>query len=156
MQLSRRLSVPNFEVNPIGVVLSGPYREQGDAPPQGRFAPNEVFEIEVFEPFLEGLGTLAHVSHIHVLLWFDRANRESLTAHPPHLGGATLPVFWSRSPNRPNPIGLDTVEVLGIRNGIITVAGMDALHGTPVIDIKPFIPSIDCPPDAHDMLRPGC
>ncbi len=153
MKLTDPASRPAFELKPIGVVRSGPYVEQGDAPRQGRFAPNEIFEIEIYEAFRAGLGELARASHIHVLLWFDRANRESLVAHPPYLGGQSMPVFWTRSPNRPNPIGLDTCEVLGISDGIITVSGMDALRGTPVLDIKPYIPSLDCLPDAHDMLR---
>lgn len=144
---------PTFEVRPIGVVRRGPYADPDEAPHQGWHAPDEIFEIEVFEPFRAGLGDLARVNHIHVLLWFHRANRDSLTAHPPHLDGATLPVFWSRSPNRPNPIGLDTVEVVSICDGVITVRGMDALVGTPVIDIKPHIPSLDCPTGALDMLR---
>ncbi len=142
----------DFTLRPIGVVRASPYLAQGDAPRQGRSAPTVVTEIEVFERYREGLGTLDGISHIHVLLWFDRANRDSLIAHPPHRGGEARPVFCTRSPSRPNPIGLNLAEVLSLRDGVITVAGMDAFEGTPVLDIKPYVPSIDCIPDARDIL----
>ena len=122
------------------------------APRRGRPAPPGVTESEVCERYREGLGTLDGISHIHVLLWFDRANRDSLIAHPPHRGGEARPVFCTRSPPRPNPIGLNPAEVLSLRDGVITVAGMDAFEKTPVLDIKPYVPSIDCIPDARDIL----
>lgn len=116
------------------------------------FAPDAVSEIEVFDRYRAGLGDLAGISHLHVFLWFGHARRDALEAHPPHLGGATLPVFCTRSPARPNPIGLNLAEVLSVRDGVITVAGMDAFEGMPVLDLKPYIPSIDCVPGAWDML----
>lgn len=143
---------PVIEVRPIGVVRRSPYRVQGEAPPQGRFAPDAVSEIEVFDCYRAGLGDLAGISHLHVLVWFGHARRDTLEADPPHLGGATLPVFCTRSPARPNPIGLNLAEVVSVRDGVITVAGMDAFKGTPVLDLKPYIPSIDCVPGARDML----
>lgn len=142
-----------YRVRPIGRVRSSPYRVQGDAPRQGRLAPDEISEIEVFEPFRAGLGDFRGVTHLHVLLWFDRADRDSLVAHPPGVGRA-VPVFCTRSPNRPNPIGLELAELRGIdrSNGILTVAGMDAFEGTPVLDVKPYIPSIDCVPGPAHLL----
>lgn len=141
-----------FEVRPIGRVIKSPYKARGDAPRQGRLEPEKEAEIEIFEEFREGLGSLSGISHIYVLLWFDRAERNTLEARPPHLGGEKRPVFCTRSPARPNPIGLDIAEVISVKDGIIKVAGMDALEGTPVIDIKPYTPSIDCIPGANDLF----
>jgi len=141
-----------FEVRPIGRVISSPYKARGDAPRQGRLEPGKEAEIEIFEEFRNGLGDLPGISHIYVLLWFDRAERDTLEARPPRLGGEKRPVFCTRSPARPNPIGLDIAEVISVKEGIIRVAGMDALEGTPVIDIKPYSPSIDCIPGASDSF----
>lgn len=141
-----------FEVKPIGRVIKSPYKQRGDAPRQGRLEPEKEAEIEIFEEFRPGLGELSGISHIYVLLWFDRAERDTLKARPPHMGGEIRPVFCTRSPARPNPIGLDIAEVISVSDGVIRVAGMDALEGTPVIDIKPYTPSIDCIPGASDML----
>ena len=142
-----------FEVKPIGRVIKSPYKERGDAPRQGRLEPDKEAEIEIFEEYRAGLGGLPGISHLYVLLWFDRAERDTLTGRPPHLGGEEKPVFCTRSPARPNPIGLDIAEVLSVDGGIIRVAGMDAIEGTPVIDIKPYTPSIDCIPGAKDHFK---
>jgi tRNA-Thr(GGU) m(6)t(6)A37 methyltransferase TsaA len=135
-----------FLVRPIGVVRS-PYRTTKDAPRQGRLAPEVRSEIAIFEPFREGVGDLGGARHIIVLYWLDRAKRDTMFATPP---GTTeeKPVFATRSPNRPNPIGLCVVEVKGISIGCITVAGLDAIDGTPVLDIKPYSAGIDCVPGA--------
>lgn len=139
------------EVHPIGIVTS-PYRNHGDAPRQGRLDPDVEMEIEIFEEYAAGMGDLAGISHIFVLLWFDRASRTTLTGHPP---GATQsrPVFATRSPHRPNPIGLDIGKVLEVEGRIIRVSGLDALDGTPVLDIKPYVPSLDAVPDASEPFR---
>ena len=139
------------EVHPIGIVTS-PYRNHGDAPRQGRLDPDVEMEIEIYEEYAAGMGDLAGISHIFVLLWFDRASRTTLTGHPP---GATQsrPVFATRSPHRPNPIGLDIGKVLEVEGRIIRVSGLDALDGTPVLDIKPYVPSLDAVPDASEPFR---
>jgi tRNA-Thr(GGU) m(6)t(6)A37 methyltransferase TsaA len=139
------------EVHPIGIV-SSPYEKHGDAPRQGRLDPDVEMEIEILEKYAAGVGDLAGISHIFVLLWFDRASRTTLTGHPP---GAkeSRPVFATRSPHRPNPIGLDIAKVLGVDGRIIRVSGLDALDGTPVLDIKPYVPSLDAIPDATEPFR---
>lgn len=146
------IQMDTFEIKPIGKVTKSPYKARGEAPRQGRLEPEKEAEIEIFEEFREGLGTLSGISHIYVLLWFDKAERNTLEARPPNLGGEKRPVFSTRSPSRPNPIGLDIAEVLSVKDGIIRVAGMDALEGTPIIDIKPYTPSIDCIPGASDLF----
>jgi tRNA-Thr(GGU) m(6)t(6)A37 methyltransferase TsaA len=78
-----------------------------------------------------------------VLCWFDRADRSVLRAIPP---GATdeKGVFAIRSPDRPNPIAICMVDLLEVRDGVLKVRGLDAIDGTPVIDIKMHSPEIDC------------
>jgi tRNA-Thr(GGU) m(6)t(6)A37 methyltransferase TsaA len=134
-----------FTVRPIGVIRS-PYHAMQDAPRQGRLAPEVLSKIAISEKYRAGVGDLGGARHIIVLYWLHHAQRDLLYATPP---GTTeeKPVFATRSPNRPNPIGLCVVEVREIVEGCITVAGLDAIDGTPVLDIKPFSPGIDGVPD---------
>ena len=137
-------SSEEFTFRPIGVVRS-PYRTMKDAPRQGRLAPEVVSKIAIFGPFREGVGDLGGARHIIVLYWLDRAKRDIMFATPPG-SSERKPVFSTRSPNRPNPIGLCVVEVRGISDGCIEVAGLDAIDQTPVLDIKPYSPGIDSIP----------
>jgi len=135
-----------IELNPIGVVRS-PYRKSGDAPRQGRFS-DKVSEITIDPAYRDGLLSLERRKHLFVLCWFDRADRTTLRAIPPK-DTVERGVFSIRSPNRPNPIALCLVDLLGIDNGILRVRGLDAFDGTPVIDIKPYVPDLDSPaPDS--------
>ena len=115
---------------------------EGDAPHQGRLSPT-TSEIEIFPEFAEGLKDVAERPHLIILYWFDRADRGTLTAIPPH-SKKEHGVFATRSPDRPNPIGLAVVDLLSIDGNRITVRGLDAFDGTPVLDIKPYSPEIDC------------
>jgi len=133
------------EIYPIGVVNS-PYKNQGDAPRQGRYKQDEEMVIEIFEEYKDGLGDFSGISHLIVLLWFDRADRNRLSDTPP--GSGKRATFCIRTPNRPNPIGFDIGKIVKVSGRKITVSGLDALDGTPVIDIKPYVPSIDSIPDA--------
>ncbi|HDQ08012.1 MAG TPA: tRNA (N6-threonylcarbamoyladenosine(37)-N6)-methyltransferase TrmO [Methanoculleus sp.] len=139
------------EVHPIGIVTS-PYKDRGDAPRQGRLDPDVEMEIEIFPEYAGGIGDLACISHLFVLLWFDRTSRTTLTAHPPGVKDPR-PLFATRSPHRPNPIGLDIGRVIAVEGRTIRVAGLDALDGTPVLDIKPYAPSIDAITDATEPFR---
>ena len=139
------------EVHPIGIVRS-PYRNRGDAPRQGRFSPETEMEIEIFEEYQDGIGDFAGISHLFILLWFDQSSRTTLSARPSWAKG-TRPVFATRSPDRPNPIGLDIGKIISITGRIIRVAGLDALDGTPVLDIKPYSPSIDSIPNASEPFH---
>lgn len=130
-----------MELVPIGYVRS-PYRERKDAPRQGRLS-DTVSEIVIGEKYVPGLRDLDQNKHIFVLSWFDRSDRTALTAIPPHTG-IEHGVFATRSPDRPNPIGLSVVDLLGIEGNVLRVRGLDALDGTPVVDIKVYSPDIDC------------
>lgn len=131
----------NYELKPIGIVRS-PYRELHDAPHQGRFS-DVISEIVVYDEFAPGLKDIGEKPHLIVLTWFDRSDRTQLLATPPHLR-AEHGVFATRSPNRPNPIGLCLVDLIGRSGTTLRVQGLDAIDGTPVIDIKPYSAEIDC------------
>ena len=113
----------------------------------------------VFEPEYRNPDTLRGIegfSHLWIIWQFSEAIREdwSPTVRPPRLGGNTrLGVFATRSPFRPNSLGLSCVKLLGIeqteKDGwVIHVAGADLMDGTPIFDIKPYVPYADCQPDA--------
>jgi len=131
----------NFEIRPIGYVQS-PYKEKTDAPRQGRLS-DTVSEIVIDEQYLPALKDVEKKSHLIILSWFDRADRTMLRATPPH-EKIEHGVFATRSPNRPNPIAVSVVDLLKREGNILFVRGLDALDGTPVVDIKPYAADIDC------------
>ena len=103
--------------------------------------------IELDPPWRPGLGGLEAGSHVVVLYWMDRARRDLVVQTPKHTDGPRG-VFSLRSPIRPNPIALAVVKVLAldIAAGMIEIDAIDCLDGTPVLDIKPFIPGVDVAP----------
>jgi tRNA-Thr(GGU) m(6)t(6)A37 methyltransferase TsaA len=133
-----------MELTPIGYVRS-PYRERKDAPRQGRLS-DTISEIVIDDAFLPALRDVETKKHLIVLSWFDRSDRSTLTAIPPtdHIEHG---VFATRSPNRPNPIGLCVVDLIERNGSVLRVRGLDALDKTPVIDIKPYSAEIDCVKD---------
>lgn len=134
-----------IKLRPIGVIHS-PYQQQSDAPRQGRVLETES-KIEVFPDFFDGLKSIERISHLIVLYWADRSDRNVLQSQTP-FSDVPLGVFTSRSPNRPNPIGFCVAEVIRIHENIITVRGLDALDGSPLLDLKVYSPQIDCAPEA--------
>jgi formylmethanofuran dehydrogenase subunit E len=130
-----------FELVPIGMIHSS-YQKKVAAPHQGRLS-TATSEIEIFPDYADGLKDIAQRPHLIILYWLDRADRHTLTAIPPH-SRKEHGVFATRSPNRPNPIGLAVIDLLGINGDRLIVRGLDAFEGTPVLDIKPYSPEIDC------------
>lgn len=134
-------------LRPIGVVHSSVNQPQG----AGFDWQKVISEITVDESLTEALDGLDEFSHIIVLYWMHREQRgtPTLKIHP--RSDANLPLmglFATRTPQRPNPIGKATVRLLERRQNVLTVKGLDALDGTPVIDIKPYIPGYDSADDA--------
>lgn len=126
-------------VQPIGWVHS-PLRRREDAPRQGHEgAPNARLQIE--PAFLAGLDGLRAGQDILVFTWLHQARRDVLAVHPrDDLAQPLAGVFATRSQERPNPIGLHPVKVLSIEaDGSLHVQGLEAIDGTPVIDIKPVL-----------------
>jgi tRNA (adenine37-N6)-methyltransferase len=134
-------TMKKFEMVSIGVIHS-PYHKKGEAPHQGRLS-STTSEIEISPEYAAGLKDIERLPHLIVLYWLDRANRNMLTAVPPN-SKKEHGVFATRSPNRPNPIGFALIDLLDIDGHRLTVRGLDALDGTPVLDIKPYSPEIDC------------
>lgn len=107
---------------------------------------NVISEIIIIPELTEALDNLDKFSHIIVLFWSYRPGKKSIPCkiHMQHNPGRPLVgLFATRSPDRPNPIAKTTVQLLELRENILKVKGLDAFYGTPVIDIKPFIPGYD-------------
>jgi tRNA-Thr(GGU) m(6)t(6)A37 methyltransferase TsaA len=130
----------SFVVTPIGTIRS-PYQTREDAPRQGRFS-DALVALEILPEFTEGLQDVEQQPHLIVLYWLDRSNRTALKAIPPHTG-IEHGVFATRSPDRPNPIGICIVELVRREGNQLFVRGLDALDGTPLLDIKPYSAAID-------------
>jgi tRNA-Thr(GGU) m(6)t(6)A37 methyltransferase TsaA len=97
-----------------------------------------VSTIEIRNDLVEGLYRLEESKEIDVIFWFDRSIPAKMKLHPKgNPDNPLVGVFASRSPNRPNPIGVTKVKLLEVRGNILVVKGLDALNGTPVLDIKP-------------------
>ena len=126
------------ELRPIGRVES-PLTDPASAPCQGDEGAPEAW-IAIEPAFAAALDGLAQGDEVIVLTWLDRADRDVLTVHP--RGDTSRPqqgVFATRSPDRPNPIGLHRVRILAIEGGRLRVADLEAVDATPVLDIKPVL-----------------
>jgi tRNA-Thr(GGU) m(6)t(6)A37 methyltransferase TsaA len=133
-------------LNPIGVMHT-PYKRREEIPRQGRLS-QEICEIEIFPEFVAGLKDIEQCTHLFVIFWLHLGDRSKLTAVPPH-DNREHGVFATRSPSRPNPLALDIVELLEVRDNRLKVKGMDALDGSILLDIKPYSAGIDSFPDAR-------
>jgi tRNA-Thr(GGU) m(6)t(6)A37 methyltransferase TsaA len=137
-----------FTFEPIGRVRS-PFAATSEIP-KGLGAEHRAEGVLEIEPRFEaGLVDIEGFSHLYVLWVFDRVDRVELTAWPPS-DDRPHGVFATRSPQRPNPVGLTVVELLTREACMLRVAGIDMLDGTPILDIKPYLSSV--PPD---RLRRG-
>lgn len=125
----------SYDLQPIGWVES-PLVDLEDAPKQGdEGAPDAWLAFE--ESVSDAVSDLQPGTHVMVLTWLDRARRDVLRGHP--RGDPTRPeqgVFSTRSPHRPNPIGLHRVEVLSIDGTRVRVRNLEAIDGTPIVDVK--------------------
>ena len=137
-----------FTLKPIGFVRS-PY-DQTASVPKGLGAKHEAEgELEILPEFAAGLQDIEGFSHLFVIWVFDRSESAVLVGPTP-IDGIPHGVFATRSPFRPNPLGLTVVELLGREGNRLRVRGVDMLEGTPVLDIKPYLSGI-----AADKLRRG-
>ncbi|RKY08971.1 MAG: tRNA (N6-threonylcarbamoyladenosine(37)-N6)-methyltransferase TrmO [Planctomycetota bacterium] len=144
-------TLESFSVRPIGYVHSA-YTQTEDVAHTHTGWTADTSQIHLFPRYAKGLGGLQGYSHIIVLFWVHKAKEWKMPKDhhkPPH-----VKLFATRMPVRPNPIGMSVVELLDFSTdtGQITVKGLDALDGTPVLDIKPYIPNFDnysnaCVPD---------
>ena len=127
--------------HPIGIVHS-PFKTVEEAPGPFPEAKDKKGSLEIFPEFAPGLKDIEGFSHINVIFHFHRSTTSSLTAHPP-LDDSERGVFSTRSPNRPNHVGLTTLRIVSVEGNIIRVLDKDMTEGTPIIDIKPYIPYVN-------------
>jgi tRNA-Thr(GGU) m(6)t(6)A37 methyltransferase TsaA len=134
--------LPAISLKPIGIV-----RNKVRQPPRSPYDLNKVVsEIEIDQSLTEALDNLDEFSHIIILYWMHKVTTEPPPTKVHPKGKLELPLvglFATRSPKRPNPIGKATVRLIKCEGNVLTVKGLDAIDGTPVIDIKPYLPRHD-------------
>lgn len=151
-------SIPHFTIKPIGVVHSC-FKEKFAIPRQPSLASAARGEIELLPPYDDPVAIegLEDVSHLWLSFIFHHAmpkeDEVRLRVRPPRLGGnKKVGVFATRATHRPNPLGLSVVKLEGIKNGRLQISGIDLLDGTPIVDIKPYVPYADSIPDAFNGM----
>lgn len=136
-----------IEYQPIGVVHS-PFQKPAGMPIQPGGASGIAGTVEVFEEFAAGLKDLEGFSHIILLYHFHRSPGSELRVVP-FLDSVPRGVFATRAPRRPNPIGLSVVKLTRIAGRTLHIENVDILDGTPLLDIKPYVPDFDHPPSCR-------
>lgn len=134
-----------MQLRQIGVIRS-PFQQASGTPIQSRAAEGVEGTVEIFPEFVAGLKDLDGFERIWLLYWFDRTafDQTGLIVSPyldPH---GSHEVFATRAPARPNPIGMSPVRLLEVRGNVLRVRDLDMLDGTPLLDIKPYVPQFDC------------
>lgn len=148
----------SYVINPIAHIKN-PLNTKFGVPRQSGLADSLVSEIVFTDEYnvSDALRGLTDFSHIWLIWGFSKARDKkwSPTVRPPRLGGnERVGVFATRSPYRPNSLALSCVKILSIENGVIKVSGADLMNGTPIYDIKPYLPYADCIPEASGGFAP--
>jgi tRNA (adenine37-N6)-methyltransferase len=131
-----------FTFRAIGVIHS-PFKEPKNVPIQAAASKGTEGTIEIYPKYVEGLTDLEGFSHIILLYHLHLAKDSSLMVKP-FLDDKLHGVFATRSPARPNRIGLSIVRLQRIEGNIVHISDLDIIEGTPLLDIKPYIPAFDC------------
>ncbi|MBN2329498.1 MAG: tRNA (N6-threonylcarbamoyladenosine(37)-N6)-methyltransferase TrmO [Candidatus Omnitrophica bacterium] len=139
----------NLEFAPIGIIHT-PFKELAGMPIQPSSAGGVKGRVEVFKEYHAGLKDLDGFSHIILLYHFHLGSGFNLHVTP-FLDSEPRGLFATRAPKRPNPIGLSIVQLDRIENGVLFIQNVDILDGTPLLDIKPYVPKFD----AHEDARIG-
>jgi tRNA (adenine37-N6)-methyltransferase len=126
---------------PIGIIRT-PYSNINDMPIQPSGAQNVRGELVIKPEFIEGLSDLDGFSHIFLIYHFHQVKSYELIVVP-FMDDVSRGVFATRAPKRPNPIGISIVRLLSVEGNILTVENVDLLNGTPILDIKPYVPVFD-------------
>ena len=131
-----------MSIEAIGVIHT-PFNTAKGTPVQTALAAGAEGRVEVFAAFADGLKDLEGFDRVWLLYWFDRAQPARLRVVP-YLDDAEHGVFATRAPCRPNPIGISSVRLLRVEGNVLHVGDVDMLDGTPLLDIKPYVPRFDC------------
>ncbi|MCD6599168.1 MAG: tRNA (N6-threonylcarbamoyladenosine(37)-N6)-methyltransferase TrmO [Dehalococcoidia bacterium] len=134
---------------PIGTVHSS-FKEPEGTPIQPAAAKGINGTVEVFPEYAEGLKDVEGFSHIILIFYFHLSRRAPLKVKP-YMDNEVRGVFATRSPSRPNPIGISVVRLIGIENNILHIQDVDIVDGTPLLDIKPHVPEFDL----REVVRVG-
>ena len=135
-----------FTFQPIGLIHS-PFTEKKQTPIQPSRS-QAVGRVEIFPKFADGLQDLEGFSHIFLLYVFHQSEGYNLKVRP-FLDDEDHGLFATRYPYRPNPIGLSVVHLLARRDNILEIGSVDVLDGTPLLDIKPYVPAFDVYTQTH-------
>lgn len=138
-----------IEMQSIGVIHT-PFTEREGMPIQPAGAAGVKGTVELLEAYRAGLKDLDGFSHVILLYHFHRSQGFSLEVVP-FLDSQSHGVFATRAPKRPNPIGLSVVQLDKVENGVLHIQNVDILDGTPLLDIKPYVPEFD----THSNVRAG-
>ena len=130
-----------IKYHPIGVIRS-PFNSLEDMPIQPTSDTSKPGVVEIFPEFADGLKDLEGFSHIYLLYHLHKVRQSNLTVTP-FLDKEPRGIFATRAPSRPNPIGLSLVELVRIEGNLIHVNRLDVLDGTPLLDVKPYVPGFE-------------
>jgi tRNA-Thr(GGU) m(6)t(6)A37 methyltransferase TsaA len=138
-----------IKLKPIGIIHS-PFESSGGTPIQPRAAAGAKGRVEIYNEYCEGLRDLDGFERIWLIYWFHRNGKSELTVVPFR---DTRPrgLFATRAPSRPNRIGISVVRLLEVSDNTLAVEGLDIVDGTPLLDIKPYVPEFD----AYECQRIG-
>lgn len=125
----------------IGIIHS-PFKEPEGTPIQPKAAQGIEGTVEIFKEFGEGLKDIDGFSHIILVYHFHLSKKPSLLVKP-FMDDQIHGVFSTRAPNRPNPIGISVVQLIKVEENILYVKDLDIIEGTPLLDIKPYVPEFD-------------
>ncbi len=138
-------------IKAIGV-LESCFKEKFGTPRQPQLVPASRAKLRIKAQFIpeQSLKGLSEFSHVWLLPYFHLNTNKAFvsTVHPPRLKGKTMGVFASRSPHRPSPIGLSLARLLSVSGDTLYFSEIDLVDGTPILDVKPYIPAYDCAPEA--------
>ncbi len=149
-----------IQLEPIGIVHS-PFTERFQAPRQPSYGMPVAARIELWpgRGFEQALSDLEGFSHIWVIYWMHLNRGWNPRVRPPRGSGRKRGLFATRAPHRPNAIGLSCVRLTGVEGRWLSIATHDMLDGTPVLDLKPYLPACDAFPEASpgwtEEIEPG-
>jgi tRNA-Thr(GGU) m(6)t(6)A37 methyltransferase TsaA len=135
-----------FTLRPIGLIHT-PFTDTSQVPIQASLS-QVTGHVEVFPEFSDGLQDIAGFSHLHLLYAFHCSHGYALRVKP-FLDDQPRGLFATRHPCRPNPLGLSVVRLLSRNGNLLIVEGVDMFNGTPLLDIKPYVPDFDVREDVH-------
>ncbi len=140
--------IPALSITPIGSI-STPFKSKAEAPHQPEGGAEGTITLLEGQNFEQALEDLAGMEKIWLLYWFDRNPNWKPKVLVPRGPRQKRGVFATRSPHRPNPLGLSLVDLIEVRGLTLRVRDVDLLDGTPILDIKPYLPNVESYPNAH-------